>query len=217
MALFGAVRYGARGAACVLGDEISTPPGGRVGADAAGDLALVRNDGTRTHRRGRSRSFPNRAAISSIKITRSTAPCSTCSTARRAPPGSGASSLRRMLYPLVAFPFMKAAGFVVGGFIASALINVAALITLARVPAQTLGRSRRHRGDVAARQLPRRHLLGRASVRERDDRAGVAAACSCCSRGSTSVRTCDGSSATRWPWACSSPPTTSCRTSASPP
>src|SRR5438105_4877949 len=39
--------------------------------------------------------------------------------------------LRRILYPLVAFPFMKAAGFVVGGFIASALINVAALIALA--------------------------------------------------------------------------------------
>lgn len=39
--------------------------------------------------------------------------------------------VRRILYPLVAFPFMKAAGFVVGGFIASALINVAALVTLA--------------------------------------------------------------------------------------
>jgi hypothetical protein len=41
-------------------------------------------------------------------------------------------TLRRLLYPLVAFPFMKAAGFVVGGFIASALINVAALIVFAR-------------------------------------------------------------------------------------
>jgi hypothetical protein len=39
--------------------------------------------------------------------------------------------LRRMLYPLVAFPLMKAAGFVVGGFITSLLINVAALIALA--------------------------------------------------------------------------------------
>jgi hypothetical protein len=39
--------------------------------------------------------------------------------------------VRRILYPLVAFPFMKAAGFVVGGFIASALINLGALITLA--------------------------------------------------------------------------------------
>ena len=39
--------------------------------------------------------------------------------------------LRRILYPLVAFPFMKAAGFVVGGFIVSVLINVAALIALA--------------------------------------------------------------------------------------
>jgi len=38
--------------------------------------------------------------------------------------------LRRILYPLVAFPFMKAAGFLVGGFIASALINLAALIAL---------------------------------------------------------------------------------------
>ena len=39
--------------------------------------------------------------------------------------------LRRILYPLVAFPFMKAAGFVVGGFIASAAINVASLNALA--------------------------------------------------------------------------------------
>jgi hypothetical protein len=39
--------------------------------------------------------------------------------------------LRRVLYPLVAFPFMKIAGFVAGGFIASALINLAALIALA--------------------------------------------------------------------------------------
>src|SRR5262245_22708567 len=38
--------------------------------------------------------------------------------------------LRRVLYPLVAFPFMKAAGFVVGGFIVSLLINLAALIAL---------------------------------------------------------------------------------------
>jgi hypothetical protein len=39
--------------------------------------------------------------------------------------------LRRMFYPLFAFPFMKVAGFVVGGFIASALINVATLIAFA--------------------------------------------------------------------------------------
>jgi hypothetical protein len=39
--------------------------------------------------------------------------------------------LRRVLYPLVAFPFMKAAGFLVGGFIASVLINLAALVALA--------------------------------------------------------------------------------------
>jgi hypothetical protein len=39
--------------------------------------------------------------------------------------------LRRLLYPLVAFPFMKAAGFVVGGFIASVLINLAALVAFA--------------------------------------------------------------------------------------
>src|SRR5262245_11980102 len=36
--------------------------------------------------------------------------------------------LRRVFYPLVAFPFMKALGFVVGGFVASALINLAALV-----------------------------------------------------------------------------------------
>jgi len=40
-------------------------------------------------------------------------------------------TVRRILYPLVAFPFMKVAGFVVGGFIASALINVGALIAMA--------------------------------------------------------------------------------------
>jgi hypothetical protein len=39
--------------------------------------------------------------------------------------------LRRLLYPVVAYPFMKAAGFVAGGFIASALINLAALVALA--------------------------------------------------------------------------------------
>jgi hypothetical protein len=52
-------------------------------------------------------------------------------------------TLRRILYPLVAFPFMKVAGFVVGGFIASALINVGALIALARF-------LRRRWGDRAA-------------------------------------------------------------------
>jgi hypothetical protein len=40
-------------------------------------------------------------------------------------------TLRRILYPLVAFPFMKAAGFVAGGFIASVLINLSALVALA--------------------------------------------------------------------------------------
>jgi len=39
-------------------------------------------------------------------------------------------TLRRILYPLLAYPFMKAAGYVVGGFIASTLLNVAALIAL---------------------------------------------------------------------------------------
>jgi hypothetical protein len=39
--------------------------------------------------------------------------------------------LRRMAYPLFAYPFMKVAGFVVGGFIASVLINVAVLIAFA--------------------------------------------------------------------------------------
>jgi len=40
-------------------------------------------------------------------------------------------TLRRILYPLVAFPFMKVAGFVVGGFITSLLINLSALVALA--------------------------------------------------------------------------------------
>ena len=40
-------------------------------------------------------------------------------------------TLRRILYPLVAFPFMKAGGFVAGGFIASVLINLSALVALA--------------------------------------------------------------------------------------
>lgn len=39
-------------------------------------------------------------------------------------------TLRRILYPLVAFPLMKVAGFIVGGFVASVAINVAALIAL---------------------------------------------------------------------------------------
>ena len=39
--------------------------------------------------------------------------------------------LRRILYPLLAYPFMKAAGFTTGGFIASLLINLAALIVFA--------------------------------------------------------------------------------------
>lgn len=39
--------------------------------------------------------------------------------------------LRRILFPLIAFPFMKVAGFEVGGFIASLLCHLAALAVLA--------------------------------------------------------------------------------------
>jgi hypothetical protein len=41
------------------------------------------------------------------------------------------TTLRRILYPLLAFPFMKLAGYLVGGFLANVTINVAALIALA--------------------------------------------------------------------------------------
>ena len=51
--------------------------------------------------------------------------------------------LRRILYPLVAYPFMKVAGFTLGGFIASLLINLAALIVFA-------GFVRKRWGDRAA-------------------------------------------------------------------
>jgi hypothetical protein len=51
--------------------------------------------------------------------------------------------LRRLLFPLVAFPFMKLAGFEVGGFAASLLCQLAGLVTLA------LFLRRRH-GDRAA-------------------------------------------------------------------
>jgi hypothetical protein len=51
--------------------------------------------------------------------------------------------LRRLLYPVVAYPFMKVAGFVAGGFIASALINLAALVAVAHF-------LRRRWGDGAA-------------------------------------------------------------------
>ncbi len=51
--------------------------------------------------------------------------------------------LRRILFPLVAYPFMKAAGFEVGGFIASVLCHLAALAALA------LFLRRRHGDEVA--------------------------------------------------------------------
>jgi hypothetical protein len=51
--------------------------------------------------------------------------------------------LRRLLFPLVAYPFMKLGGFEVGGFIASLLCQLAGLVTLA------LFLRRRH-GDRAA-------------------------------------------------------------------
>jgi hypothetical protein len=51
--------------------------------------------------------------------------------------------LRRLLFHLVALPFMKVAGFVVGGFVASVLCHLAALAVLARFLA------RRHGEDAA--------------------------------------------------------------------
>jgi hypothetical protein len=51
--------------------------------------------------------------------------------------------LRRILFPLVAYPFMKVGGFETGGFVASVLCHLAALATLA------LFLRRRH-GDEAA-------------------------------------------------------------------
>jgi hypothetical protein len=51
--------------------------------------------------------------------------------------------LRRLLFPLVAYPFMKLAGYEVGGFVASLLCQLAGLVTLA------LFLRRRH-GDRAA-------------------------------------------------------------------
>jgi hypothetical protein len=51
--------------------------------------------------------------------------------------------LRRILFPLIAYPFMKAAGFEAGGFIASLLCHLAALAALA------LFLRRRHGEEVA--------------------------------------------------------------------
>ena len=61
------------------------------------------------------------------------------------PPGRWRSSnvLRRLLFPLVAYPFMKLAGFEAGGFVASLLCQLAGLLALA------LFLRRRH-GDQAA-------------------------------------------------------------------
>ena len=42
----------------------------------------------------------------------------------------GSLVLRRLLFPLVAYPLMKAAGFEVGGFVASLLCHLAALVGL---------------------------------------------------------------------------------------
>ena len=51
--------------------------------------------------------------------------------------------LRRILFPLLAYPFMKAAGFEVGGFVASVLCQVVALLALG------LFLRRRHGEDAA--------------------------------------------------------------------
>jgi hypothetical protein len=51
--------------------------------------------------------------------------------------------LRRILFPLVAYPFMKVAGFEVGGFVASLLCHLAAMAALAVF-------LRRRHGDAAA-------------------------------------------------------------------
>jgi hypothetical protein len=51
--------------------------------------------------------------------------------------------LRRILFPLVAYPFMKVAGFEIGGFIASLLCHLAALAALA------IDLRRRHGEDAA--------------------------------------------------------------------
>jgi hypothetical protein len=53
--------------------------------------------------------------------------------------------LRRLLFPLVAYPFMKAAGFEVGGFVASVLCHLAALAALALFLRRRYG----HRAAVA--------------------------------------------------------------------
>jgi hypothetical protein len=55
----------------------------------------------------------------------------------------GSSVLRRLLFPLVAYPFMKLGGFEVGGFVASLGCQLAALAALAR-------HLRRRHGERAA-------------------------------------------------------------------
>ncbi len=47
--------------------------------------------------------------------------------------------LRRILYPIVAYPFVLAAGFMWGGLIANAVINVAALVGFARYIGRRFG------------------------------------------------------------------------------
>lgn len=47
--------------------------------------------------------------------------------------------LRRILFPLVAYPFMKATSFEVGGFIASLLLHVIAFLAFARFLRRTVG------------------------------------------------------------------------------
>jgi hypothetical protein len=56
----------------------------------------------------------------------------------------GSLVLRRLLFPLIAYPFMKLGGFEVGGFVASLACQLAALLALAR-------HLRRRHGEDAAR------------------------------------------------------------------
>ena len=83
-------------------------------------------------------------------------------------------TLRRILYPLFAFPFMKVGGLRRRG-IRRQRRHQRHRVDRARVlRASSLGGSRQRRRDLAARQLSGRHLLGRAALRERNDRSGVA-------------------------------------------
>jgi hypothetical protein len=59
----------------------------------------------------------------------------------------GSLVLRRFLFPLVAYPFMKAAGFELGGFVASLVFHLAALVTLG------IFLRRRHGEDAAVAGL----------------------------------------------------------------